>query len=141
MTRLPRPPVGAGKTAFWTVGVGLLRFGDNRAKASRYANSITRGDDFWRSAIGGGRPTGGQLPVFKSLWRKWSREAPPWLPEWAEGVHAQLAHAAPIPPSAAGIRQFRPSVQAELNRYLDGHEPSAHRALTRAAAVAATKAD
>jgi multiple sugar transport system substrate-binding protein len=138
LTRLPRAPGGAGKTVFWTTGIGLVRFGSNRRATSRYATSITRDENFWRVAIGGGRAAGGQIPVSKSLWRKWLRDQPPWLPAWAEGVYRQLAAAEPIPPSAAGKSQFRAVVQHELNRYLDG-ESSAKQALRRAAARAVAR--
>jgi ABC-type glycerol-3-phosphate transport system substrate-binding protein len=136
LARLPRPLDGAGKTVFWTTGVGLVRFGHKKPDVARYTRSITYGDDFWRTAIGGGRAAGGHIPVFDSLWRDWERDRPPWLGAWALGVHEQLKHAEPIPPSAAGFEQFKGRARAELDRYLAGEEPSARRALSRAAAGA-----
>jgi multiple sugar transport system substrate-binding protein len=133
LSRLPRPPDGAGKTVFWTTGIGLTRFGENRHAVGRYAKSITYSEPFWQHAIGGGRGAGGQLPVFTSLWREWRRKPPPWLAGWATGVYEQLAHAVPIPPTAAGAGEFNAAVVAELNRYLDGEEASARRALAQAA--------
>jgi multiple sugar transport system substrate-binding protein len=133
LTRLPQPPGGAGKTLFWTTGVGLVRFGRNRGDVARYTRSVTYGDDFWRTAIGGGRAAGGHIPVFDSLWRRWQQDRPSWLGTWALGVHEQLKYAEPIPSSAAGLAQFKGRARAELDRYLAGEESSVRRALSRAA--------
>ncbi len=136
LARLPHPPGGAGKTVFWTTGIGLLRLGTNRPAVEKYARSITYGSDFWRIAIGGGRAAVGQIPVFKSLWQSWSHERPSWLAAWADGVHAQLEHAEPIPPSSGGATQFT-LAQASLDGYLDGEERSARTALRDATKAAA----
>jgi multiple sugar transport system substrate-binding protein len=140
LARLPRPPGGAGKTVFWTTGIGLLRFGENRRAAAAYAESLTfdpAADAFWETAIGGGRAAGGQLPAFDRLWRRWKREPPSWLPAWATAVYAQLDNAAPIPPSLKGAGQFNSSVVAKLAGYLDGGERNPRVALEGAAKAAA----
>ena len=132
LARLPRPPGGAGKTVFWTTGIGLVRLGSDRPAAARYARSLTYADDFWEAALGG-RGAAGQLPVFNSLWASWRDDPPPWL-DWAANVKAQLGHAEAIPASRVGLSQFK-RAQRELDRYLSGEEPNALRALKRADAA------
>jgi ABC-type glycerol-3-phosphate transport system substrate-binding protein len=138
LARLPFDRGGAGKTVFWTTGIGLLRYGSNAHDAASYAHSVTYDDGFWKSAIAGGRAAGGHVPVFGSLWRRWAKSPTPWVPDWASGIHEQLAHAEPIPPSAGGAAQFV-AAQPALNRYLTGEEGNAKRALEQAAKLAAPK--
>ena len=123
---------------FWTTGIGLLRYGTNHSDAAAYSRSVTYDEAFWKAAIAGGRAAGGHVPVFESLWRVWSKSPTPWVPDWAAGIHEQLAHAEPIPPSAGGAEQFKRAMPT-LNDYLTGVEPSARRALAEAALLAAQK--
>jgi multiple sugar transport system substrate-binding protein len=135
LARLPRPPGGAGKTVFWTTGIGLLRYGRNAAAAARYARAISYGEAIWRASLATGRESVGELPVFEKLWHDWQEQPPPWL-GWAEAVWAQLehGHAEPIPPSRLGAQQFGKAQQHALNAYLDGSRLSAKKALKLAAA-------
>jgi hypothetical protein len=132
LARLPRPPGGAGKTVFWTTGIGLVRMGSEHPAAARYARTVTYANDFWAVALGG-RGAVGQLPVFNSLWKRWRDDPPLWL-GWAASVKAQLQHAEAIPASRAGLSQFT-RAQLVLDEYLRGEEPNARRALRRAQAL------
>lgn len=134
LARLPRPPSGAGKTVFWTTGIGLLRYSTNIAQAARYAKAVTHDDAIWQAALGTGRASVGQLPVFPSIWRRWRRDPPPWLGDWAQVAWTQLVHAEPIRPSRLGAGQFL-VCRPPLDAYLAGEERSARRALDRAAAL------
>ena len=122
---------GRGGTVFWTVGLALLRYGRHKHASAEYAAKLTHDERVWRSSLGTGFDTAGQLPAFKSL-PPWSSSPPTWkIAPWVPAVADALSTASAIRPHPLGAQQFA-AARPYWEDYLRGSERSPRRALARA---------
>jgi multiple sugar transport system substrate-binding protein len=120
---LPKFANGAGSTVFWTTGVALFKYGQNKEKAAEYIKALTYDRRIWKDSIVG-TPSGhpGQLPPYKSIYAEWDANPPDWMPPFVGLVRSQLDSAKAIENNLFGLQQFvigKPIWET----YLKGEEP------------------
>lgn len=104
---LPKFSNGAGSTVFWTTGIALFKYGQNKEQAAEYIRALTYDQQIWKDSIVG-TPSGhpGQLPPYKSIYAEWDANKPDWMPAFVSLVRAQLDNARAIDNHIFGLQQF-----------------------------------
>lgn len=104
---LPKFSNGAGSTVFWTTGIALFKYGQNKEKAAEYIRALTYDQQIWKDSIIG-TPSGhpGQLPPYKSIYAEWDASKPDWMPPFVGLVRSQLDNAKAIENHIFGLQQF-----------------------------------
>lgn len=104
---LPKFSNGAGSTVFWTTGIALFKYGQNKEQAAEYIRALTYDQQIWKDSIVG-TPSGhpGQLPPYKSIYAEWDANKPDWMPAFVSLVRAQLDNAGAIDNHIFGLQQF-----------------------------------
>jgi hypothetical protein len=133
MAGLPKQPGGAGATVFWTTGAALFKYGENKRQAADYLRYLTYNPLIWRRSLGTALKGNhaGQLAPYSSLWVKWSKNPPSWLPAWGPLVFNQLKVSRAIRTNKFGLQQFNIG-QPYWEKYLKGEEKNPRKALLAA---------
>jgi ABC-type glycerol-3-phosphate transport system substrate-binding protein len=133
MAGLPKQPGGAGATVFWTTGSALFKYGENKQQAADYLRFLTYNPLLWQRSIATGEKGNhaGQLPPYSSLWNKWTKNPPSWMPAWAPLVFKQLRVSRAIRTNKFGFQQFVIG-QPYWEKYLTGDESDPKKALLAA---------
>ncbi len=133
MAGLPKQPGGAGATVFWTTGSALFKYGENKQQAADYLRFLTYNPVLWQRSLATEEKGnhGGQLAPYSSLWNKWTKNPPSWLPEWGPLVFKQLKVSRAIRTNKFGLQQFVIG-QPYWEKYLTGDESNAKKALLAA---------
>jgi multiple sugar transport system substrate-binding protein len=133
MAGLPKQPGGAGATVFWTTGSCLFKYGQNKQQAADYLRFLTYNQLVWRRSLGTALKGNhaGQLAPYSSLWVRWSKNPPSWLPQWGPLVFNQLKVSRAIRTNKFGLQQFVIG-QPYWEKYLKGDEKSPKQALLAA---------
>lgn len=131
LAALPKPPNGAGGTVFWATGAALFKHGKNKESAGKYMKALVYDERVWKHSISGGREAVGQLPVYGSIWDRWTKQRPEWMQDWAFLVREQLKHSRAIKAHKFGMTQFNLG-QPHWEKYLKGETADAKAALTQA---------
>jgi multiple sugar transport system substrate-binding protein len=133
MAGLPKQRGGAGATVFWTTGSCLFKYGQNKKLAADYLRFLTYSNLLWRRSLGTGLKGNhaGQLAPYNSLWNKWSKNPPAWLPAWGPLVFNQLKVSRAIRTNKFGLQQFVIG-QPYWEKYLKGDEKKPKKALLAA---------
>ena len=106
---LPKQPGGAGATVFWTTGSALFKYGQNKQQAADYLRFLTYDPAIWQRSSrhrGEAAITRASLPPYSSLWNRWSKNPPIWLPAWGPLVCNQLKVSRAIRTNKFGLQQF-----------------------------------
>lgn len=133
MAGLPKQPGGAGATVFWTTGSCLFKYGQNKQQAADYLRFLTYNPLVWRRSLGTALKGNhaGQLAPYSSLWNRWSKQPPSWLPQWGPLVFSQLKVSRAIRTNKFGLQQFVIG-QPYWEKYLKGDEKDPKKALLAA---------
>jgi multiple sugar transport system substrate-binding protein len=133
MAGLPKQPGGAGATVFWTTGSALFKYGQNKQQAADYLRFLTYNPLVWRRSLGTALKGNhaGQLAPYSSLWNRWSKQPPSWLPQWGPLVFNQLKVSRAIRTNKFGLQQFVIG-QPYWEKYLKGDEKNPKNALLAA---------
>jgi multiple sugar transport system substrate-binding protein len=133
MAGLPKQPGGAGATVFWTTGSALFKYGQNKEQAADYLRFLTYNQTLWQRSLGTALKGNhaGQLAPYSSLWNRWSKNPPTWLPEWGPLVFNQLKVSRAIRTNKFGLQQFVIG-QPYWEKYLKGDEKNPKKALLAA---------
>jgi multiple sugar transport system substrate-binding protein len=133
MAGLPKQPGGAGATVFWTTGSALFKYGQNKQQAADYLRFLTYNQLVWRRSLGTALKGNhaGQLAPYSSLWNRWSKNPPSWLPQWGPLVFNQLKVSRAIRTNKFGLQQFVIG-QPYWEKYLKGDEKDPKKALLAA---------
>jgi multiple sugar transport system substrate-binding protein len=133
MAGLPKQPGGAGATVFWTTGSCLFKYGQNKQQAADYLRFLTYNQLVWRRSLGTALKGNhaGQLAPYSSLWIRWSKRPPSWLPQWGPLVFNQLKVSRAIRTNKFGLQQFVIG-QPYWEKYLKGDEKDPKKALLAA---------
>jgi multiple sugar transport system substrate-binding protein len=133
MAGLPKQPGGAGATVFWTTGSALFKYGQNKEQAPDYLRFLTYNPTLWQRSLGTALKGNhaGQLAPYSSLWNRWSKNPPTWLPEWGPLVFNQLKVSRAIRTNKFGLQQFVIG-QPYWEKYLKGDEKNPKKALLAA---------
>lgn len=120
---LPKTETGAGATVFWDTGAALFTYGKNKQLAADYLTALTYDDRIWEGAINGreGQVPAGQVPVYQSVWQKYTDSRPAWIKDWAFLIHDQLPISKAITTHKFGLSQFNIG-QPHWEKYLTGDE-------------------
>ena len=133
MAGLPKQRGGAGATVFWTTGSALFKYGQNKRQAAGYLRYLTYNQAVWQRSLGTALKGNhaGQLAPYSSLWNKWSKNPPSWLPAWGPLVFNQLKVSRAIRTNKFGLQQFVIG-QPYWEKYLKGDEKDPKKALLAA---------
>jgi multiple sugar transport system substrate-binding protein len=133
MSGLPKQPGGAGATVFWTTGSALFKYGQNKQQAADYLRYLTYNPLLWQRSLGTEEKGNhaGQLAPYSSLWNKWTKNPPSWLPDWGPLVFKQLKVSRAIRTNKFGLQQFVIG-QPYWEKYLKGDESDPKKALLAA---------
>jgi ABC-type glycerol-3-phosphate transport system substrate-binding protein len=130
MAGLPKQPGGVGATVFWTTGSALFKYGQNKQQAADYLKFLTYSPVVWQRSLGTAQKGNhaGQLAPYSSLWNRWSKNPPSWLPKWGPLVFDQLKVSRAIRTNKFGLQQFVIG-QPYWEKYLKGEEQDPKKAL------------
>jgi ABC-type glycerol-3-phosphate transport system substrate-binding protein len=130
MAGLPKQPGGAGATVFWTTGSALFKYGQNKQQAADYLKFLTYNPVIWQRSLGTAQKGNhaGQLAPYSSLWNRWSKNPPSWLPAWGPLVFNQLKVSRAIRTNKFGLQQFVIG-QPYWEKYLKGDESDPKKAM------------
>ena len=130
---LPKAVGGAGGTVFWDTGAALFKYGKNKQQAAEYLRVLTYDDRIWEGAIKGreGQDPAGQVPVYQSVWQKYTENRPEWMTDWAFFIRDQLTASKAITAHKFGLSQFNIG-QPFWEKYLKGEEGDPRKALQEA---------
>lgn len=107
LAALPKFANGEGSTVFWTTGICLLKYGQNKDKAAEYLKTLTYDQQLWKDSIVGTETAHpGQLPPYASIYADWDSNKPDWMPEFVGLVRNQLDKAKAINNHLFGLQQF-----------------------------------
>jgi ABC-type glycerol-3-phosphate transport system substrate-binding protein len=133
MGPLPKFANGAGSTVFWTTGVALFKYGQNKEKAAEYIKALTYDRQIWKDSIVGTEAAHpGQLPPYKSIYAEWNANPPDWMPPFVNLVRGQLDVAKAITNHIFGLQQFQIG-KPIWETYLKGEEADPRAALQKVA--------
>jgi hypothetical protein len=104
---LPKFANGAGSTVFWTTGIALFKYGQNRDIAVEYLKALTYDRQIWKDAILGTEAAHtAHLPPYKSIYLEWERDKPDWMPPYVALIREQLEKAKAVENHLFGLQQF-----------------------------------
>jgi multiple sugar transport system substrate-binding protein len=134
LAALPKTEDGEGGTVFWTTGVVLLKYGENKEQAGQYLDALTHDQRIWEHSVVGAPPAEtavGQLPVYTTIWDEYEANRPTWMTDWAFAIKDGLGAAQAIAPTKLSIAQF--NIAAPFyTAYLNGDTSDPKEALTQA---------
>ncbi len=131
---LPKTETGVGGTVFWDTGAALFTYGKNKQQAAEYMRALTYDDRVWEHSISGseGSVPAGQVPVYQSVWEKYTANRPAWMTDWAFLIRDQLQVSKAIRPHTFGVSQFLSFGDQHWQKYLKGDESDPRKVLQAA---------